>query len=393
MSEEARRDEAELEGPDTVSDAGAGGGKLGLRPTRRDEQIMGLLAIARYLTTGQVARTLFSGRLVKGARMRLDVLAGMGPTHQIDRPLLQRGKFRNGDGYMEYHWSLTGAGYMRAARFLHDPAFEREPVVPKNIIVHGAEYIEHIILTNEILVGAIAPPPEHAPNLHGHEVSWVGPDRLRLSYSLVSPKTNQWERHLLIPDAAIELQKEKRRIFIEYETGSQPLVAPGREGSAKSKLDAYHAYTLGFADAKARVSFYRNRFRDGFAPEVLFVTPNVPRFRSLSKVVNAWVAANRPANFSVKVFTLDHAIEELKRKVPAPVPIPRGNRVAPGRAVPTVEELRSLQRCLEDCFGVFRNVRAALKCGEPVKPPSVPASWAIAEEVLVRHGLREGRKA
>src|SRR5690348_1870561 len=101
----------------------------GAQLTRRDRQIIGYLAVARYLSTEQIQRLTFPGRDVQGCRRRLLRLAGLyknsgragekqGRRRSFEIPYLRTRKFRTFDGEVAEAWALTEPGYLVAEELL-----------------------------------------------------------------------------------------------------------------------------------------------------------------------------------------------------------------------------------------------------------------------------------
>src|SRR6266849_6879164 len=69
----------------------------GLRITRRDRELLAMMATARYLSSEQIQRLFFSGRTEAACRIRLFQLAGLGKQPQ-PTPYIRRLRFRSFEG-------------------------------------------------------------------------------------------------------------------------------------------------------------------------------------------------------------------------------------------------------------------------------------------------------
>src|SRR5258708_16658111 len=75
----------------------------GLRITRRDRELLAMMATARYLSSEQIQRLFFSGRTEAACRIRLFQLAGLGKQPQ-PTPYLRRLPFRSFEGQWFSAW-------------------------------------------------------------------------------------------------------------------------------------------------------------------------------------------------------------------------------------------------------------------------------------------------
>lgn len=384
--------------------------RLVLNLTPRDEQLFAILAIARYLTTEQIHAVLFPGRTIVNTRLRLYALAGTGTTHEVKQPYIEQGRMRDYDGRVIVYWALSALGYSRAARTLNNPLLasigEKQGTDKKDHelrfdAAHSAKYIEHILRTNDLFTALLSPAPGQPPQSPQSEAfRWIGAEGTRLSC-----KDHKGKTRLALPDAVIELPRERRRIFIEYETGDQPLVRPDAEGSGTNKLTAYDLFMFGWAEQK--VHWYDKKFGDNLRPEVLFVTPSAARKKSLTKVVATW-RKEKDSKLHVTVHLLEEAIASLRPKVsgapsldvPAkselaagPAPSRHSKEIAAPPPGPNDEELAALRNYISDLNNVVHGANAKIRANETLKAPlAYPASWPKAAAVLKKYGLLAEKK-
>ncbi len=107
------------------------------RLTDKDHQLIGVLAIARYLSNQQLQGLFYAGRTAKTMCKRLRSLAGEGP-RKFNRPYLRRLAYRTHDGRYVDLWALTTAGYALAQTVLAAPL-----KVPRQDV--GAAFREHLV--------------------------------------------------------------------------------------------------------------------------------------------------------------------------------------------------------------------------------------------------------
>src|SRR5438309_859877 len=102
----------------------------GAELTDRDKQLVGYLATARFLSSEQIQRLVYPGRLMKVCRRRLLRLAGLwktssrarapanSPNENFVPPFLRRREFRALTGEFLEVWGLTEPGYWLAQEVL-----------------------------------------------------------------------------------------------------------------------------------------------------------------------------------------------------------------------------------------------------------------------------------
>src|SRR5262249_37970565 len=120
------------------------------RLTDRDRQLIGVLAVARYLSIGQLLRLFYAGRTEKTMRKRLLRLAGEGnrgfkPAH------IRRLFYRTYEGQYFDIWTLTNAGYTVAETVLGIALR-----IPKRDV--SSAFREHTVMLNELFVALMMQP-------------------------------------------------------------------------------------------------------------------------------------------------------------------------------------------------------------------------------------------
>ena len=90
------------------------GAAKSVRLTARDAKLLGHLAVARYLSSRQIAQLVFSGCVDRVVRRRLNLLATPAGAVAHIAPL----KYRSYNGTPMVAWKLTESGYARAEQAL-----------------------------------------------------------------------------------------------------------------------------------------------------------------------------------------------------------------------------------------------------------------------------------
>src|SRR6266849_7779934 len=138
------------------------------RLTDKDRQLIGVLAIARYLSNQQLHRLFYSGRTAKTMCKRLRYLAGEG-RRRFNRPYLHRLAYRTHDGRYVDLWALTAAGYATAQTVLGAPL-----KVPREDV--GAAFREHLVTLNELLIALLAPSTGTYARVRQTNFRWIASD-------------------------------------------------------------------------------------------------------------------------------------------------------------------------------------------------------------------------
>src|SRR5712692_6574629 len=84
----------------------------GLRITRRDRELLAMMATARYLSSEQIQLLFFSGRTEAACRIRLFQLVGLGKQPQ-PTPYIRRLRFRSFEGKCT-EWAEAASRDLRA---------------------------------------------------------------------------------------------------------------------------------------------------------------------------------------------------------------------------------------------------------------------------------------
>jgi hypothetical protein len=283
-----------------------------LRLVDRDRQLMGALATVRQLALEHLQRLFFAERTTTvNLEKRLLQLAGVGK-HGVPHAYLRRVPYVGAEGRPKVAWALTPLGFTIADSVLPAPA--KRP----NLDI-GPLFMRHALGLNELYVLLVEAPLRKAlaearakakgaerpsrefTRLKGQLYAraahpgfrWLASDEVRLPWKQYDMKKNKHYPRHIIPDATLELPAQRQRFFLEYETGSQSIVAASDEntGSTVAKLDRYSEYLHGFADGAnvgRETTWYRQQHPDGFDPVVVFLVEPGKRQQSVNAAITEW---------------------------------------------------------------------------------------------------------
>jgi hypothetical protein len=275
------------------------------RLTDKDHQLIGVLAIGRYLSNQQLQRLFYAGRTAKTMCKRLRSLAGEGP-RKFNRPYLRRLAYRTHDARYVDLWALTTAGYASAQTVLGTPL-----KVPREDV--GAAFREHLVTLNELLVALIAPSTGTYARAKQTSFRWITSDLVRLPWRQYLQKAARQLERVVFPDAVLEFPASRRRLFLECEMGTQSIVSrtDQKAGSTVSKVENYAGFIRGFADSVKGETFYARKYPDGWTPEVLFLVRTTTRVKSVNEAIAQWRADRLGTALEARALTFDHACHEL----------------------------------------------------------------------------------
>jgi hypothetical protein len=362
--------EAKIEGPVQHD------GVRSVRLTPRDKALLHALATARYLSSGQLQRLFFKGRTEAACRGRLFLLAGIG--RKVDmQPCIRRLFFRTFEGNLVPVWAPTPHGYgivqNRMGVALKVPAHDV-----------GAMFLEHTITLNDLFVSLVE---AIGPGLLGQTRAfrWIPSDSSRLPWRDYDIKRSLRVEHLTQPDAILELPASKLRVFIECEMGTQCLRSanPEKTGTTQRKLEQY-ANFLFAREARGlerAITYYRRRFLDDWAAEVLFLVQTPVRQRSVRDLVTA---RNDKSEWKVptQALLLEEAAARYRAAIGKPVP---AETKPPRRGILlSIDDCDQIQRFRDSACGNIQHVRHDIRDGRPVQKPEYPRNTAVIDELIKR---------
>jgi hypothetical protein len=343
------------------------------RLTDRDKDLLGLFALARYLTAKQVHRLAFAGKNMSVVHRRLAKLS-----REVDgQPaFLRQRTFKDYDGNPVVVWAPTPHAMPAAlARGALLPDLPRHDV--------GADFLGHLVQLNELLVelwstGVAAGRWPKAAHPH---FRWTPSDCVRLSWGEWEIRQGRRQQRVIRPDAVLEVPTKARRYFLECEMGTNN-ISPGvanTPDATVNKSERYHTFLTGMGGSDARRTHHAIQYPDGFSPEVLFLVLNEGRAASVNAALATWRAALRQGSTSsIRALTFEQAVDEFRTLV--------GNAVAEPPAVPATSgpnwtppfrqsQARALARFARQATKNLQTVRRQIR--------------ALPEDVRKRHGLAE----
>lgn len=299
--------------------------------TERDRELCGFLAVCRYLTREQIERLMFPGRVKARSSTRLRQLASrVGEQGPLLRDDLGYGR---PDGWTTV-WALTPEGYEIGAEHV-GLEVERKPL---NDV--GQAFLQHEVMLNELYLGLV-PQDGKTPAKVPVGFRWVLGEYLTLRFHEYDRRRGEAQNRRLQPDALVEIPAVHKRVFIEYETGSATINDVKKATSTNAKLSRYGSYMIGYAGnvfGGDHSTFYSRDFPDGWAPEVLFVTPKRSRRDSINEAIRGRWKIEEP-RFAVRAVTVEEAQAELNTAIygaQRPVvakPAVLGERAGAGRVI------------------------------------------------------------
>jgi hypothetical protein len=378
-----------------------------LRLVDRDRHLMGALATVRFLMVEQLKRMFFAERTTMvNLEKRLLQLAGVGK-HGVPHAYLRRVPYVSHEGRPKQAWTLTPLGYSVADSVLPSPA--KRP----NVDI-GPLFMKHALAMNELYVKLLEAPLQHAvanareaakgaerpsrefTRLKGHLYAraahpgfrWLASDEVRLPWKQYDLKKNKsYPRHI-IPDATLELPASRQRFFLEYESGSQSLVATSDEntGATVAKLDRYEEYLNGFDGSPADGIWYSQQYRDGFSPVVVFLVEPGTRQQSVTRAIAEWKRDGR--GLTAWALTVEAMAEMVIRALGLELPKPpakEGN--ATGRFTLSAAEAAGLAQF----FAAYRSdlkLRQAKADELGTEVPYAPKGYDIVKALVTRLGQK-----
>jgi hypothetical protein len=296
----------------------------GVRLQARDRDILAFIALARALTTAQIAELLFPGKHRSVAHRRLRAL-GVGKGR-----LVRDAYYVNSNTSRVQVWGLTAPGYDLAEHVLgKTPPPRAELVRP--------QFLEHLVWLNELFValaiarGAPARPAELGFRwICDHDRPIQVPER-----GLDGTRRDA----VIAPDAILELPHARLRVFIEAERGTHTIVPVSitKTGATVAKVKRYATFFTCRAPGAVTTptTVYQHCFGEGYAPTLLIVVHSQDRRQRVRAAVEPIVRADVERKlYSVEVLTMAEAKARYVTFVrsdapPAPVP-PERRTLGPG---------------------------------------------------------------
>jgi len=165
---------------------------------------------------------------------------------------------------------------------------------------------------------------------------------------LVAAGSPLQERYLQ-PDAVLEVPRQSKRSFIEYESGAHTLqpVGPNKPNATMAKLRRYGDFITGLATVEPRTTWYRAKYPDELKPELVLVEPTERRVDHVEQVVKLWLKERYLGKepFRVKVLTPEQTVARYLTWLDvAPAPRARATALSEREAAALVEYLAGVKR-------------------------------------------------
>jgi len=342
---------------------------------------MGVLAVARYLSNEQLAKLFFPGRNPLTMRKRLLRLAGEGVL-PFRPPYLRRLFYRAYAGGERVEiWATAPRGHATARSLLGT-----ELKMSRNDI--GAAFREHTITLNELLVALYAPTAKGYARAKQDAFRWHSSDCVRLPWKEYAAAEDRSLERVVLPDAILEIPRLKRRLFLECETGTHSIIATGngKPGATLSKVERYESFLRDFADDDATRTFYKEKYSDGWTPEVLFVVNSASRAQSINRAIQRWHEGRGSHDLAVRALTFKDASLELSAALREIASLSRDERAATASSsrIPlNAEDLTALRRFYNGVVITLKAARAKARDRNEV-PPDYPPHTKDVQALIER---------
>ncbi len=347
-------------------------------PTDRDRQLVGLLGVVRYLSTEQLCRLFYDGRNIDNMRRRLLRLAGRGAL-AFKRAFIRRLFYRTYEGQRREMWTLTNAGYNLAATVL-DTVIK----IPRHDV--GAAFREHAIVLNELFVALMMPPRGGYARARHTQFRWIASDTVRLPWKQHLGHGSTTPDRLVLPDAVLEIPSAKRRLFLECEMGTHPIVSAARPkpGSTIAKVQNYEGFLRSYVDARATQTFYVRSYPDNYVPEVLFLVRTAHRAKTVNEAIQQWQQRLGTQTCLARALTAEAARDELLAVLRSQAnPDQRDAAVRSERGI-SLQDIATLRRFYNGTVLAFKEMRAKARAqreAPPAYPPMVEEMQALVERL------------
>jgi hypothetical protein len=322
-----------------------------------------------------------------------------------DAGLIERTSSRRLEGAPEICWSLSGAG-RRAVEGWWGTDVEEPGAVQ-------AEYLEHHVFFSEVFVRLLGGGLEaRLDRLDAKTSRLQRQKQLGQLYARSEHRSWRWvasgatlqlpwreftggeaKDRLIRPDALLEFGSKRLRVFIEGETGSQPIQSrnKSRYGATTAKLDRYLAYVTGLADAAARVTWYQQRFPDGFTPELVLLLPEGQRLKNVEAALQAW-KAQKPlaAKLAITALSVDGVLAKYGPLAGVAQPSRAAAASTLAHAGPSPGELVVAREFFESVRADLKRRQALVVQAQQQSPerkvsmPAIPARYEEMKALLAR---------
>ncbi len=351
--------------------------------TVRDRVLISYVAVARYASAPQLYRLIADGRDISLMYRRLRRLSSE-TNRPGESPPLRRIEFKRSEGTAVAVWTLTQYGRAVAedvVPYLRPPG--RADV--------GAPFLLHTLMLNDVLVDLVlALRRSEASPLTELPFRWLCENDEQLQFSVFRHDVGEARSSVLKPDAILELPGAGRRIFLEAETGAHSIATadPHRYGAVLRKLERYTRFITGLVPGTGPTTFYESAFRDGLAPELVFLVHSEGRRAKVEVAVRAWSRGRGIEEVAVRVLTFKEAAAAFLSQLGARLPVARMQRLV------TIDDHRA-RRLREGFNAVAEALNAARRavaehnttCARRLALPPAPMAELRDLRDLIKHDL------
>lgn len=363
-----------------------------VRLHERDRELLGHLAVVRYLSTEQIAQLMFPGRHSTRAKQRLRELSG--GEHNIG--YVRRLTWRTFDGRPQAAWTLDEAGYLVAEQVVGPVRVPARDVSPA--------FMAHTLALNELYVRLLTAGVPSQPGPRGAKgeglsplarmgtfaracdsrLRWVASDAAELPWTEYDQRAGKESERVIRPDAVLELPSKTRRLFIECEMGTHPIAArqDDRAGATLNKVARYVAFVNRLADAAGRRSFYAQRYPDRWRPELVFLVRTDHRAESVKGAIGAWRKSNELGLLQLRVDVIESLSASLVAEIGSAPAMPARPDAVRGKVTPSLHlSGEDFERFTAFCTGAvaaMKAVRDAARARSEAPPAYPPhANWVL----------------
>jgi len=351
--------------------------------TSRDRILLSYIGIARYASTIQLHRLVADGHDISLMYRRLRRLSA-DVNRPGESPSIRRLEFKRSEGTAIAVWTLTQYG-----RALAEDALPY--LRPPGRADVGAQFLLHALMLNDVLVELVLA-LRRSPESHLAELPfrWLCENDDLLEFSVFRHDLGQARTSVLKPDAILELPGPRRRLFLEAETGAHSIATadPLKYGAVLKKLERYGRFIAGLVPGSGPTTFYEAAFRDGLAPELVFLVHSDGRKAKVEGAIREWSRGRGLDELVVRVLTFREASADLVALL--------GGKAAASRAprLVTIDDHRA-RRLREGFNAVAEALNAARKavaehnttCGGRLALPPAPMAELKDLRDLIKHDL------
>ena len=334
-----------------------------LRLTRRDKELLAHVSVARYLTSEQIQRLIFTGKKAATQQNEKDPVKESSAvvcrrrlkglcSERSGSSYLRRLSFRNDDNKPVAVFAATPLAYAVAAQFLG-----RAVPQPAEDVTKVA--VARIVRLNELYLAlAQGRAATSAP------FAWVASYATDLpSWEELNVGRGRVEKRRLAPDAIVELPAERTRVFVDDEMGLGPL--PRTAGNARawalSRLNRYLSFMMQGGDRTR----YAQKYPDCRKAELVLLVHSEERASSVTQAIAEWHKIKRSVPVLARALTMVQAAGLLRGRLP--------DHAEPEPEIPIKRrDLRLTCSFVYEVLATFKAVRHFLRANPAIRAQGCP---------------------